>query len=80
MLSACLFSIGYDRAIDSITSFPSHSVVSGRENGLPQVWVIAFEGENSSTVKDFVQLEFDENAYDVGLGSNLDCKIGRAHV
>ena len=68
-----LFDGGYDRSIDGISSFQSHSVATGREGGLPQVWVIGYDGETSSDVKSFVQLKFDEDAYDVGLGSNLDC-------
>jgi len=70
---APLFDGGYDRSISGITSFASHSVATGREGGLPQVWIIAYEGEDSSNVKDFNQLKFNEDAYDVGLGANLDC-------
>eukprot|EP00532_Pseudo-nitzschia_australis_P000037 CAMPEP_0168204060 /NCGR_PEP_ID=MMETSP0139_2-20121125/25194_1 /TAXON_ID=44445 /ORGANISM="Pseudo-nitzschia australis, Strain 10249 10 AB" /LENGTH=770 /DNA_ID=CAMNT_0008129969 /DNA_START=273 /DNA_END=2585 /DNA_ORIENTATION=- len=68
-----LFDGGYDRSISGITSFQSHSVATGREGGLPQVWVIAYDGKDSVNVKDFVQLKFDEDAFDVGLGANLDC-------
>ena len=68
-----MFDGGYDRSISSVTSFESHSVATGREGGLPQVWVIAYENAESSDVTDFVQLQFTEDAYDVGLGSNLDC-------
>ena len=68
-----LFDGGYDRSISGITSFQSHSVATGREGGLPQVWIIAYDGEDSANVKDFVQLKFDEDAFDVGLGANLDC-------
>eukprot|EP00536_Pseudo-nitzschia_multiseries_P017954 jgi/Psemu1/227195/e_gw1.1979.5.1 len=70
-----LFDGGYDRSISQITSFKSHSVATGREGGLPQVWIIAYDGdesEESTTVSDFVRLSFEEDAYDVGLGSNLD--------
>ncbi|VEU37770.1 unnamed protein product [Pseudo-nitzschia multistriata] len=68
-----LFDGGYERSISGITSFGSHSVATGREDGLPQVWIIAFEDESSTGVRDFVRLKFDEEAYDVGLGANLDC-------
>mmetsp|Transcript_17994 Transcript_17994/g.20382 ORF Transcript_17994/g.20382 Transcript_17994/m.20382 type:complete len:910 (-) Transcript_17994:51-2780(-) len=78
-----LFDGGYDRSITGLTSFQSHSVATGREKGLPQVYIIAHnddEGDNvnsfpdsSHIVKEFHQLTFDEDAYDVGLGSNLDC-------
>lgn len=69
-----LFDGGYDRSIDGITSFQSHSVVTGREGGLPQVWVIAYDGTSTSEVLSFVRLDFDEDAFDVGLGANLDCR------
>jgi len=68
-----IFAGGYDRSISGITSFASHSVATGREGGLPQVWIITYNGEETSDVKDVVQLKFDEDAFDVGLGSNLDC-------
>eukprot|EP00563_Minutocellus_polymorphus_P008970 CAMPEP_0181023376 /NCGR_PEP_ID=MMETSP1070-20121207/2016_1 /TAXON_ID=265543 /ORGANISM="Minutocellus polymorphus, Strain NH13" /LENGTH=774 /DNA_ID=CAMNT_0023100383 /DNA_START=203 /DNA_END=2527 /DNA_ORIENTATION=+ len=68
-----MFDGGYDRSISGVTSFESHSVATGREGGLPQIWVITYEGAESSEVKDFVQLTFAEDAYDVGLGSNLKC-------
>eukprot|EP00537_Pseudo-nitzschia_pungens_P004000 CAMPEP_0172370218 /NCGR_PEP_ID=MMETSP1060-20121228/36866_1 /TAXON_ID=37318 /ORGANISM="Pseudo-nitzschia pungens, Strain cf. cingulata" /LENGTH=806 /DNA_ID=CAMNT_0013095415 /DNA_START=407 /DNA_END=2827 /DNA_ORIENTATION=- len=67
-----LFDGGYDRSISGITSFRSHSVATGREGGLPQVWFLTFESEESKTVTDFFRLSFEEDAYDVGLGSNLD--------
>ena len=68
-----MFDGGYERSISGMTSFASHSVATGREGGLPQVWIIAYTGTESSDVNDFVQLKFDEDAYDVGLGSNLNC-------
>lgn len=68
-----LFDGGYDRSIDGLVSFESHSVAIGREGGLPQVWVIGFDGKTTSDVKSFAQLKFDEDAFDVGLGANLDC-------
>ena len=33
---------------------------------------MTFDGEDSPEVKDFLQLKFDEDAYDVPLGNNLD--------
>lgn len=68
-----LFDGGYDRSIAGLVSFQSHSVAIGREGGLPQIWMIGYDGETSSNVKSFVQLKFDEDAFDVGLGSNYDC-------
>jgi len=67
-----LFDGGYERSIDGITNFRSHSVATGREGGLPRVWILSYEGEDSSSVTGFVRLEFDEETYDVGLGSNYD--------
>ena len=82
--NAILFDGGYDRSIDWITHFTNHSVANGRENGLPQIWFISYKGgegeeESSSSsssppvVENFIQLEFDEDAYDVGLGTNYEC-------
>jgi len=68
-----MFDGGYDRSISGVTSFESHSVATGRQGGLPQVWVISYDSAKSSEVTDFVQLTFTEDAYDVGMGSNLEC-------
>jgi len=65
-----LFDGGYERSITGITCFSSHSVASGREGGLPQVWIASHDGEGPS-VQNCVRLAFDEDAFDVGLGSNL---------
>uniref|UniRef100_A0A7S4QT86 Prolyl endopeptidase n=1 Tax=Ditylum brightwellii TaxID=49249 RepID=A0A7S4QT86_9STRA len=65
-----MFNGGYERAISGFTSFESHSVASGREGGLPQIWVVSYASETTSDVTDFVQLSFEEDAYDVGLGGN----------
>jgi len=68
-----MFNGGYERSISGMTSFASHSVATGREGGLPQVWIISYGSTDTLDVDGFVQLKFDEDAYDVGLGSNLNC-------
>lgn len=68
-----MFEGGYDRTITGMTSFVSHAVATGREGGLPQIWVITYDSADSSDVTNFVQLQFSEDAYDAGFGSNLDC-------
>jgi len=76
-----LFDGGYDRSIDGITHFTNNSVVTGREHGLPQVWFLSYNHKEEVDVKSsssepvvdkFFRLDFDEDAYDVGLGTNYD--------
>lgn len=52
------------KALDSVTVFESYLALEGREGGIPRVWVYDL---NSKTNK---RLEFDESAYDVGLGAH----------
>lgn len=81
------------RSLDGITLFsPSddndhaplaYAVVSGREEGIPRIWILEFaDGEiNDATmpakasplhVTKSYRLEFDESAYDCGIGTNKD--------
>jgi oligopeptidase B len=58
----------------------SFAVVTGREDGMPRVWILEFgeEGTHASndvsqlTVSRMTRLEFDESAYDVGIGGVRD--------
>mmetsp|Transcript_22043 Transcript_22043/g.37695 ORF Transcript_22043/g.37695 Transcript_22043/m.37695 type:complete len:890 (-) Transcript_22043:246-2915(-) len=61
----------------------AYGVVSGREEGIPRIWILEFaEGEiNDATmslkasplhVTKSCRLEFDESAYDCGIGGNRD--------
>uniref|UniRef100_A0A7S4RTJ9 Prolyl endopeptidase n=1 Tax=Ditylum brightwellii TaxID=49249 RepID=A0A7S4RTJ9_9STRA len=66
-----LFNGGEVRAIDTITPFVHHAVITGREGGLPRVWIVSFDdNDDDNSVKKFVQLTFDEEAHDVDLGPN----------
>jgi oligopeptidase B len=72
-----LFDGGYGQSVDGATCFRDHVVVTGREGGLPRVWVLGGieSGSDSGTVtvvtsKD--RLTFEEDAYDVMLGSHYE--------
>lgn len=69
-----LFDGGLTRALSDITPFRDHIVASGREGGLPRVWVVGdiTSKNNTTQVNSVVQLEFTENPYDVGLGANYE--------
>ncbi len=76
-----LFDGGYERSLDSVEAFEKYLVATGREGGIPRVWVIepslsssSSENENDAplTAKKSTQLVFDETAYDVGVGINYD--------
>lgn len=67
-------------ATDSDTSSPlAYAVITGREEGMPRVWFLelneeetAEEGTSPLTVSQLTRLEFDEDAYDVGIGAIRD--------
>jgi len=63
-----LFDGGYTRSLDHVVCFSNHVVASGREGGLPRVWIIGMNKDK--TVKSFEMLQFAEEAYDAGLGTN----------
>jgi len=69
-----------DRSLDDVECFDVGAVVTGREDGLPRLWFLRLaEGHDSvegskSTVKlaAVERLEFEEEAFDVGMSSNHD--------
>jgi len=67
-----LFDGGYTRSLDHVVCFSNHVVASGREGGLPRVWILGMDKakENQSAVRSFEMLNFAEEAYDAGLGTN----------
>jgi oligopeptidase B len=67
---AVLFDGSDKRSLDDVSCFENHVVASGREGGLPGVWVIALNEQDKVT--NFDRLAFDEDAYDVGLGTNRE--------
>jgi protease II len=40
-LSNICFDGGYNRSLDNVECFANHIVASGREDGLPQVWILS---------------------------------------
>jgi oligopeptidase B len=77
-----LFDGGYDRSLDRVVTFEKYLVATGREGGIPRVWVIEpapyATSTNNTNENDLLlaekctQLIFDETAYDVGVGANYD--------
>eukprot|EP00978_Attheya_sp_CCMP212_P001986 scaffold4099_cov53-Attheya_sp.AAC.3 len=64
-----LFDGGLERALDEVVPFRHHIVASGREGGIPRIWIISLD-ENEQVKKSLERLDFEEEAYDVGLGPN----------
>jgi len=64
-----LFGGSYERSLDYLSCFKKHIVASGREGGLPRVWFMAMDQDS---VEKMEMLVFDEDAYDVGMGSNRE--------
>mmetsp|Transcript_5977 Transcript_5977/g.16755 ORF Transcript_5977/g.16755 Transcript_5977/m.16755 type:complete len:798 (-) Transcript_5977:148-2541(-) len=70
-----LFPGSYERSLDHVTCFANHVVASGREGGLPRVWVLSLNDEDdgdTTAVQSFDRLSFAEEAYDVGLGRHYE--------
>jgi len=68
-----LFPGSYQRSLDHVTCFAKHVVASGREGGIPRVWVLSMGDDTAATsVQDFQRLTFAEDAYDVGLGGHYE--------
>eukprot|EP00977_Amphora_coffeiformis_P018969 scaffold6826_cov170-Amphora_coffeaeformis.AAC.2 len=70
-----------DTALDSVTMFAGHAVLTGRAGGLPRIWIASLDGDKddpkATIVKSLTQLEFDEDAYDVCLGANYEYHTDR---
>jgi oligopeptidase B len=54
------------KALDSVTVFDTHLALEGREAGIPRIWLYDLQSMTSQ------RLEFDESAYDVGLGAHYE--------
>lgn len=69
-----LFDGGYDRSLDGVEAFEKYLVASGREGGIPRVWVLepSLDESDGLLIDKSTQLVFDETAYDVGVGTNFD--------
>jgi len=70
--SQVLFTGGADKCLEAIHPFESHVVLSGRENGMPSIWVAQFDdfSNKSTRVQSYSKLEFEEEVHDVCLGPN----------
>lgn len=60
------------RSIDGITAFSTHAIIEGREDGIPQLWMYSFANNA------LVRLDFEDDAYDVGLATNYE--VGATRV
>ena len=78
-----VFDGGNKRSLDGVTVFnPSvqtessspltYAVITGREEGMPRVWVLELNEEEAISVSQMTRLEWEESAYDVGIGGNRD--------
>lgn len=72
-----LFPGSLERSLDNVSCFNCHCVVSGREGGLPRVWIMSV---GDSSVSKFECLEFAETAYDVGMGSHAEFETNKVVV
>jgi len=74
------------RSLDDVTCLDSHVLLSGREDGLPRIWLVTLDEEEKDTLdqdnsqcsdgkvqlSQVERLEFEEEAFDVGLAANSD--------
>lgn len=66
-----------EEATDPNNSPLAYAIITGREDGMPRVWIlelndIANDDIGTLTVTSMTRLEFDEDAYDVGIGGVRD--------
>jgi len=81
------FDGGHGRSLDGVTVFTpadssrTYAVATGREDGLPQVWVLDLDVDDTDgddadasalSVSSMVRLGFPESACDTGIGPNRD--------
>lgn len=78
-----VFDGGNERSLDGVTVFNptaqtesssplTYAVITGREEGMPRVWVLELNEEEAISVSQMTRLEWEESAYDVGIGGNRD--------
>ena len=61
-----IFDGAVSRALDSVTVFDTHLALEGREDGIPRVWLYDLQSKTNN------RLEFEESAFDVGLGAHYE--------
>lgn len=61
-----IFDGSLSKSLDSVTVVNTHLIAEGREGGIPRVWVVDID------TKAATRLEFDEEAYNVGLLSHYE--------
>jgi oligopeptidase B len=78
-----IFDGGYAQSLDHLSCFQNHVVASGRQGGLPRIWVLGIIQSNNhhldgstttTTVEQFEMLKFAEEAYDVSMGTHYEYK------
>ena len=74
------FDGGFSRPLDDVLPLQKHLVCFGRENGIPQLWVIGFGTADSHAASSFDRLEFPDPARDVSLLGNYDYDLDRITV
>ena len=76
-----LFEGNYERSLEGLETFQSHIIASGREGGIPRIWIItptaATDTDDDNVIDVAVvdrmeMLTFEENAHDVGLHSHSE--------
>ena len=76
-----LFDGGYENALDEVETFSKYLVASGRQGGIPRIWVLPIDTTAEQFgVTDCTQLTFPEMANDVGVGYNLNHDVDRLTV
>jgi oligopeptidase B len=79
-----LFDGGYQRSLDGVTTFAGHVVAQGREGGMPRVWLLVMDKNDtdasSSKVIKLNMLTFPEEAHDVGLASCYEFDVDKVVV
>ncbi|KAL7508332.1 hypothetical protein ACHAXN_005411, partial [Cyclotella atomus] len=61
-----IFDGSVSKALDSVSVFDTHLALEGREGGIPRIWLYDIESKTNT------RLEFEESAYDVGLGAHYE--------
>lgn len=75
------FDGGFSRPLDDVLPLQKHLVCFGRENGIPQLWVVGFGDDSTSHAASSIErLEFPESARDVSLLGNYDYDLDRITV
>jgi len=61
-----------DATVSDITPFANHVVLSGRQGGLPRIWIASGISATDASVSSCEPLSFEEEAHDIGLSTNRE--------